>query len=197
MRMSLIVSKGSAGRPEALQPPFFSAQASEFSSDLGLTLTELVIGAGVGEYEYRLHDVGAPDTVEEWRPFDGAVIHGDPNEVGASGDLCHVMLNSPAPLLPESPTNVYDELYDLSEVSQGCGGGAVPLRLVGVKNELAGGGAHQVIGGCGTHLGGAGGRSRRLLMRCLVMVGRCFSIPMCRRVVVRMVWVRCLFGWVV
>ena len=129
-----------------LQPPFGLTQ--DFSTTLEYTLGAEALGPSKGSVQYRpteqellLHGTGTPDTAANWGVFGGIVLKPVDGgitsavTVGASGDLCHVVLGlAGSPFLREA-VNTNNQLYD---VSRGCDG-EPSLRLVGVKNKS---GAH-------------------------------------------------------
>jgi hypothetical protein len=145
-----------------LKPPFRESEATDFSATLeytwgGRALEETKI-------ELLLHRNGTPDTPEDWGSFGGIVAKnqdpkrsGEPPlalETGASGDLCHVVLEG-AELTPESPPGVGShEYYD---AASGCGGEEPGLRLVAVRNRNGPHGeAEPLRPGCLVNLGKLG-----------------------------------------
>jgi hypothetical protein len=128
----------------ALQPPP-TGVVGDFSAALDLSLSNMALGPNMGrqelsatEDEFLLHDNQVANTAASWSVFGGMVLKrtdGGPLAavgLGASTDLCHVVVGSTGgPLLAEaSKTN--GQIYDLS---RGCGGGTPWLRLIGVKNK--------------------------------------------------------------
>ena len=132
----------------------------DFSASLGSVLVTAVLGPNRGEArlegtesEFLLHPTDVPDALAGWESGGSVVtpINKPVSYLGASGDLCHLLIDSAAaPLLPEAE-GTRSSLYELD---RGCGGESA-LRLVGVNNNRT------VLGGptCNVHLG-AGEASR-------------------------------------
>lgn len=127
----------------SLDPPPVG-RVADFSVGLGEVLGVAPVGASKlgppqDEEVFLLHDTGLPDGVG-WGVFGGVVlkelvsepaVNFQAPEVGASGDLCHVIVGDTAPLLVEA-VGTQGQVYDLAG---GCGGVEPSLRLVGVRNN--------------------------------------------------------------
>ncbi len=137
-----------------LEPPLAN-RLSDFSSSFGSVLARGSAGAtkvggrNIGA-DFLLHGLGSPDGEAGWELFGGMVLTteaGEPfegGEVGASQDLCHIILsegaNPEAPLVGEAAAK---PIYDFS---RGCGGGEPYVRLVGVNNAGASINSHCSVG---------------------------------------------------
>jgi hypothetical protein len=136
----------------SVQPPAefrAAAKVEDFSSSLESVLAMAWLGPDVGnaqetspQNQYLLHDVDLPSIGENWRVFGNITLEDTDHkhlvtaEVGASGDLCHVVISGNegaggegGALLPEAEGSVL-QIYD---VSSGCRGEPW-LRLVGLNN---------------------------------------------------------------
>jgi hypothetical protein len=124
----------------SLEPPF--GAWADLSADVEYALGTGPLGPNAGvenhgatEEVFQLHSVLAPETIEDWVVFGGTVLQrvdGMPveaSEEGASGDLCHLVLEA-QPLLPEA-VGTKQTIYDFA---RGCGVEQPSLRLVGLNN---------------------------------------------------------------
>jgi hypothetical protein len=132
----------------SVEPPAdFRARSNveDFSSSLESVLGRASLGANVGQSteftslqnQFLMHDVDLPDIGENWSVFGGITLEQTNHkpffvsEVGASGDLCHVVTEGDeGALLPEAEGSA-DQIYD---VSSGCKG-EPSLTLVGLNND--------------------------------------------------------------
>ncbi len=126
------------------------SNVEDFSSSLESVLARAWLGPDIGkaqktspQNQYLLHDVGLPSIGENWSVFGGVTLEDTDHkalaseEVGASGDLCHMVISvnegaggEGGALLPEAEGGAH-QLYD---VSSGCK--VEPsLTLVGLNND--------------------------------------------------------------
>jgi hypothetical protein len=111
------------------------------------------------EEGFLLHSTGLPDVSANWELAGGMWLKTTPEEelvlgyMGASADLCHLLVTdhnfATAPVLPEA-AKVQSPVYELS---RGCDGEPVALRLLGVKNKNGPNGEPEAIGSHGAELG--------------------------------------------
>ena len=146
----------------SLQPP--SGEVADFSASMEEALASAPLGPNTGvenfaatEQEFLLHSTAVPDTPGSWEVDGGIVLKrldGGNVEVpplGASGNLCHVVLSSAeGPLLPGA-AKADEPIYELA---RGCGSEPPSLRFVAMKNNTP---ATLLDPSCNPELGVGGG----------------------------------------
>ncbi len=141
------VRSGSGWSTVSLMPPASVSPfpfLAGFSPSLGSSLWRLTLGepsqkgaeGAASESQFVVHGSGAPDDEAGFLPVGpllNAGVFGDRKlgEQGVSADLCHVIVNSGGPLLPEA-VGAAEQLYD---VSTGCGGEPPGVRLVALDDS--------------------------------------------------------------
>ncbi len=132
----------------SVQPPAEfrgAANVEDFSSSLESVLARAWLGPNSGaqgtslQNEYLLHDVGLPSVGENWRVFGGITLERTDHKAlsvtesggGASGDLCHVVIETVEGALLPAAEGSAQQIYD---VSSGCRG-EPSVRLVGLDND--------------------------------------------------------------
>jgi hypothetical protein len=139
-----VARRGATGwSTTSVEPPF--GGVSDLSSNLEYVLGSGPLGPNAGvenhagrEEVLQLHRTDAPDTVESWEVFGNTVLEllNEKQtlvlEVGASADLCHVVLGHTEGALLPAAENANEQIYDLS---RGCDGKPPALRLIGVTNS--------------------------------------------------------------
>jgi hypothetical protein len=140
--------------PPATLLPGVPKEDSDISRDMGVTIAlgkrapnvEAAEQQGT-EGEFLVHETGLPDISSDW-DLAGKVVtrlNGQPlrlRYLGASPDFCHLLFGEYSDenyepvfgteALLEGAENAVHQLYELSS---GCGGESVALRLVAVKNS--------------------------------------------------------------
>jgi hypothetical protein len=194
-----LARRGSGGWfTTSLQPPYGSVV--DISSDLQSVLAQgsLAPKGGVEGFEptgqnFLSYRTDTDNVAGDWGVVGGRSLmpvnedefpgeHLGFAEMGASGDLCHIVVGlANGALLPEAEDTLYaGQLYDLAG---GCGGEPSSLKLIGVKNSLGVMGEPEVINRyCPAELGvgneyqssAGGGREQRASFNAIAEDGKKF-----------------------
>jgi hypothetical protein len=128
--------------------PAFGA-LTDFSANLQYMLASGPLGPNAGvesnsitQEVFQLHPTDVPNSVASWEVFGGEAMVIErvdkgllsASEVGASADLCHVVIGATAGALLAAAQGTIGQVYDLA---RGCGREPPSLRLVGVNNAGA------------------------------------------------------------